>query len=378
MRKRITMMLAGLVALLLCTRLAGGESGSSTAIVFDVLVIEMAPGEESKLAFGERLSGFKVAPLAPAVETRPLSHGVGSLSGVASLQELTALREALRAGRVAGRILYRLNMATVAKKETSAKADGGTFHYMEEAGPNLYAVKDVNTGFELSLTPTIAEHGIELSIRAQLKQFKGRSIIPGAPDLVAGSPIVAHPSIEIRMIVPDGQTAIFTLGRVNRGEGRTPNVFCFVSPSIGKGDGFGLRATTDEKQIARVVADFWESIDSDDLSHLQDISPIMRIFQQRGQTEETIGLLKAQRGSGRKKDIDFAQVFRMEIDDNAGDALAFVTDPTEDKNPVWYYLRKQKGKWLIWIYEDWPAPSAEQLFKKCREAVDKAPKVANQ
>jgi hypothetical protein len=100
---------------------------------------------------------------------------------------------------------------------------------------------------------------------------------------------------------------------------------------------------SDEDQIATAVADFCQ--------------------QREGIYFE---VLAAQMAEAQKMGIDFTKIVRVDVGKEAGDALAFVMDPETEKQPLWYYLEKKEGRWVVLFWEDWPASSIEKLLEKCR------------
>ena len=138
---------------------------------------------------------------------------------------------------------------------------------------------------------------------------------------------------------------------------------------------------SDETKIREVIADLWASVEANDLERIYQTCPKLRdrdIDLTDEQLEERMVKARAQLKSDRSKGIDFATVIRVDIDDTAGDALAFVSDPEKEKQPFWYYLRKDDNDWTIWITENWPAVPVADLFSKCRKSVDHDGTVSNE
>lgn len=129
----------------------------------------------------------------------------------------------------------------------------------------------------------------------------------------------------------------------------------------------------DEATVKGAVKEFWEAAAARDIDRLARASPMVRLLAVKPQAtpEKLLSQLEGQKESSEGKGTDLASIVRVDIDNEVGDALAFAVEPADGRNGPWYYLRKDKDAWLIYIFENWDTPTVQELFARCREAMPK-------
>jgi hypothetical protein len=112
-------------------------------------------------------------------------------------------------------------------------------------------------------------------------------------------------------------------------------------------DKSGMSESVDaEEQIRRVIGEYWQTVDAGDYEGVREYAKGNSLEK----AERWLTIFNKERKRLLSRGIDIAQIEKVMV--NGNEALALAIGQVTKGRPVWYYLRRDDGKWFIRTFFD--------------------------
>jgi general secretion pathway protein D len=195
-------------------------------IMIEAMLVEIARSELAKLRIELQAVTVNAEKHPPVGE---LLKKFGSLSA----EKLQTVKKMMQSGEIESNIVSNPRLMAIDQTQARFNTSAGKISYMEKVSDNLYELKTFDDpGLSFTVTPTITGDSIRMALDLRLSQMEGRAVVPEAPDLRIGLPIMGTRMISTPVIVKNGETAV--LGGFCRGrpENEKVDTLLFVTAGV--------------------------------------------------------------------------------------------------------------------------------------------------